>query len=103
MGKNKNQKKISIAEKFSILLVIMLGAGYFYWRIFGFPLIDNQVLNYSRMNYLFFEIISLIAFGILLTVSYCNFKKGNHFELFKFYFYGAIAVMAMISFITGLF
>lgn len=102
MDKNKGKKKTSIAETFSIFLIIMLCAGYFYWRIFGFPLIDDQIKYWVDSNYLLSGIISLLAFGILLSVSYFNFKKGNNFELFKLFFYGAIAFIAIISFIAGL-
>jgi len=101
MDKKKDKNKNSIIETVSILIAVMLGAGYFYWLVFGFPLIDNQVNRFIDAYSFFSIMISLLIFGVLLLWSYRRFKKGNNLELLNLFIYGAIALIFLISFASG--
>jgi len=101
MDTKKGKKKTSIIETGSILLAVIFCAGYFYWLVFGFSLIDNPVNRFVDVHSFFSVIISLLVFGGLLLWSYRNFKKGNKIESLNLFIYGTIALIFLISFAAG--
>ena len=99
--KNIHKHRI-IKEVIGLVLVFLIFAPIFYWRILGFKPLDNFFAKFQNDYPLVFYPLLFALLVFLLRSSWKEYKEGDNFEIIRVLLYVFIVVVILLGFILEL-